>query len=131
MTWYYNLAHGELPNSKALSSNPNIDIWGLNVYRWDDPSTIFKQWELLSDKPVYLSESGADSYMTIEKDGYSKGENQKAQADANSKIIDAVFQNSDIVSGLFIFSFLDGLWKAGNPDKQDVGGWAPNSMGIP
>jgi|TARA_B110000503_G_scaffold84403_1_gene128510 hypothetical protein len=124
-------AHGELPNSKALSSNPNIDIWGLNVYRWDDPSTIFKQWELLSDKPVYLSESGADSYMTIEKDGYSKGENQKAQADANSKIIDAVFQNSDIVSGLFIFSFLDGLWKAGNPDKQDVGGWAPNSMGIP
>ena len=30
--------------------------------------TIFKQWELLSDKPVYLSESGADSYMTIEKD---------------------------------------------------------------
>ena len=72
-----------------------------------------------------------DSYMTIEKDGYSKGENQKAQANANSKIIDAVFENSEIVSGLFIFSFLDGLWKAGNPDKQDVGGWAPNSMGVP
>ena len=116
------------PESKALSSNPNIDIWGLNVYRWDDPSTIFKQWELLSDKPVYLSESGADSYMTIEKDGYVKAE---IKVGANSKIIDAVFENSEIVSGLFIFSFLDGLWKAGNPDKQDVGGWAPNSMGVP
>lgn len=124
-------AHGELPDPEALSSNNNIDIWGLNVYRWDDPSSIFKQWELVSDKPVYLSEAGSDSYMTIEKNGYLKGENQKAQADANSKIIDAVFQNSEIVSGLFVFSFLDGLWKAGNPEKQDIGGWAPNSMGVP
>jgi len=124
-------AHGELPNSEVLNSNPNIDIWGLNVYRWDEPSSIFKEWKSLSDKPVYLSEAGSDSYMTIEKDGYLQGENQKAQADANSKIIDAVFENSEINSGLFVFSFLDGLWKAGNPDKQDVGGWAPNSVGVP
>jgi len=30
-----------------------------------------------------------------------------------------------------LFSFTDGWWKAGNPDKQDIGGWAPKSSGVP
>jgi len=124
-------AHGEIPSQSLISKLDNIDIWGLNVYRWDDPSDIFKEWKKISKKPLYLSEAGSDSYMTIEKHGYSKGENQKAQADANAKIIDAVFNNNDVVSGVLIFQFIDGLWKAGDPNKQDIGGWAPNSIGVP
>ena len=124
-------AHGEIPDNLAISSLQNIDVWGLNVYRWDDPSTIFNEWENLSSKPMYLSEAGSDSYMTIEKLGYFKGENQLSQADANSKILNSVFNNSSIVSGVLIFQFIDGLWKAGNPEKQDIGGWAPNSSGVP
>ena len=124
-------AHGDLPNKQAFLSNPNLDIWGLNVYRWDKPQSIFEQWKNLSTKPIYLSEAGADSYMKISKAGFKQGENQKAQAAANAKIIDAVFNYSNMVSGLFIFSFTDGLWKAGNPNLQDVGGWAPNSSGVP
>jgi len=92
---------------------------------------LLEEWKNISEKPLYLSEAGSDSYMTIEKYGYSKGENQLAQADANEKILDVVFNNSDIVSGVLIFQFVDGLWKAGNPDKQDIGGWAPNSIGVP
>jgi len=124
-------AHGEIPSQSLISKLDNIDIWGLNVYRWDDPTDIFKEWKKISKKPLYLSEAGSDSYMTIEKHGYSKGENQKAQADANAKIIDAVFNNNDVVSGVLIFQFIDGLWKAGDPNKQDIGGWAPNSIGVP
>ena len=37
----------------------------------------------------------------------------------------------DKVAGILIFQFVDGLWKAGNPKIQDVGGWAPNSSGVP
>ena len=124
-------AHGDMPDKQALASNPNIDIWGLNVYRWDQPQSVFKEWQTVSDKPVYLSEAGADSYMKISKAGFKQGENQRAQAVANAKIIDAVFDRSDVASGIFIFSFTDGLWKAGNPDQQDIGGWAPNSSGVP
>lgn len=124
-------AHGELPNDLALSSCPNIDVWGMNVYRWDNPEDIFSQWEAVSTKPMYISESGGDSYMTITKEGFEKGENQKAQAQANAKIIDKIFENQDICSGVTMFSFTDGWWKAGNPEKQDIGGWAPNSTGIP
>lgn len=124
-------AHGDIPNRQALTSNPNIDIWGLNVYRWDQPQSIFKEWKSISDKPIYLSEAGADSYMKIAKSGFEQGENQQAQAVANGKIIDAVLNHSDKVSGIVIFSFTDGWWKAGNPNQQDVGGWAPNSSGVP
>lgn len=124
-------AHGELPDNLALSSCPNIDVWGMNVYRWDNPETIFPQWEAISNKPMYLSEAGADSYMTITKDGYEQGINEKAQADANLKIIEAIFNNKNICSGVTLFSFNDEWWKAGNVDTHDIGGWAPESSGVP
>ena len=124
-------AHGELPDSLALSLSKNIDVWGMNVYRWDDPTTIFSQWSAVSSKPMYLSEAGGDSYMTISRDAYEKGYNEKAQADANKNILNAVFKSTDICSGVAMFSFTDGWWKAGNNESQDPGGWAPNSSGVP
>ena len=124
-------AHGELPDSLALSLSKNIDVWGMNVYRWDDPSTIFSQWQAVSSKPMYLSEAGGDSYMTISRDEYEQGNNEKAQADANKNILNSVFNSSDICSGVAMFSFTDGWWKAGNNNSQDPGGWAPNSSGVP
>ncbi|MDA9775254.1 hypothetical protein N9B67_02925 [Algibacter sp.] len=124
-------AHGDLPDALALSICTNIDVWGMNSYRWDNPEAIFSEWEAVSHKPMYLSEAGGDSYMTISRDGYEVGSNEKAQADANENILNAIFKNQDICSGVTIFSFTDGWWKAGNPDKQDPGGWAPNSSGVP
>ena len=124
-------AHGELPDSLALSLSKNIDVWGMNVYRYDDPTPIFSEWSTISTKPMYLSEAGGDSYMSITKDGYEQGNNENAQADANKKILNAVFNAADICSGVAMFSFTDGWWKAGNPETQDPGGWAPNSTGVP
>ena len=124
-------AHGDLPNELALSMSPNIDVWGMNVYRSVRPETIFKEWKAVSSKPMYLSETGADSYMQIAKDGYEQGENQKAQADATDIILKAIFNGKDVCSGVTLFSFTDGWWKAGNNDVQDSGGTAPNSTGVP
>lgn len=124
-------AHGDLPDAVALSLSPNIDVWGMNVYRWDKPASIFKEWEAISSKPMYLSETGGDSYMKIAKAGYDQGENQKAQADATRNILKEVFDHQAICSGVTVFSFTDGWWKAGNNDVQDIGGIAPNSTGVP
>lgn len=124
-------AHGELPDSLALFTSPNIDIWGMNVYRWDDPSSIFKEWEAISTKAMYLSEAGTDSYMTIAKDGYEMGINDQAQADATVNILNATFNHKEICSGVTLFAFIDEIWKAGNNDQYDIGGWAPNSSGVP
>ena len=124
-------AHGELPDSATLAASTNVDLWGLNVYRWDNPEAIFNQWSALSDKPMYLSEAGSDSYMTVANHEFTKGENQQAQAQSLNNILSDVFDNKAINSGVLVFSFTDELWKAGNPDKQDVGGWAPASSGVP
>ncbi len=124
-------AHGDLPSIELIKSIPELDIWGLNVYRWDKPQSIFKQWKSLSSKPIYLSEAGADSYMSFTNSGFKKGKNEEAQAVANGNIIDAVFDHKDIVNGLCVFSFTDGWWKSGNPKEQDIGGWAPNTSGVP
>lgn len=124
-------AHGELPDGLARGMCPNIDILGMNVYRWNQPASIIEDWKKLSDKPMYFYESVADSYMAIAKAGFEAGENQRAQAVANANIIDEVLKKSAHNKGLFIFLFTDGLWKAGNPNVQDVGGWAPNSSGVP
>ena len=124
-------AHGELPDKQVLSKCSNVDIWGLNVYRWDNPEGIFTSWDKLSSKPMYLSEAGADSYMAIAQKGYEQGPNEKAQADATVKILDDIFSYRTICSGVTLFAFSDEWWKAGNPYVQDPGGWAPNSSGIP
>lgn len=124
-------AHGELPDSLARTLCPEIDIWGMNVYRWDNPESIFSQWKALSEKPMYLSEAGADSYMTIAKKGYVQGPNERAQANATKNILDATFSNKEICSGVTLFAFVDEFWKAGNINTQDPGGWAPNSSGVP
>ena len=60
-----------------------------------------------------------------------QAETNKAQADANAKILDKVFENGDIGSGVTLFAFSDEWWKAGNNKVQDIGGWAPNSTGVP
>lgn len=124
-------AHGELPDSLSLTICSNIDIWGMNVYRWDNPTSIFKEWSSISEKPMYLSEAGTDSYMTIEKLGYEKGVNEQAQADATTNILNTTFGHQDICSGVTLFAFIDELWKAGDNTKLDPGGWAPNSTGVP
>jgi len=124
-------AHGELPDTQALTSCPNIDVWGMNVYRWDNPEEIFRQWEKISSKPMYLSEAGADSYMVVDSNGYAKGENEKAQADATRNILDDIFRNMEVCSGVAIFAFSDEWWKAGNNAALDPGGSAPFSGGVP
>lgn len=124
-------AHGELPDSLVLSYCPNVDVWGMNVYRWDNPENLFTEWSTLSSKPMYLSETGGDSYMTISSNGYEKGENQMAQANATGKILRQIFMHNNICAGVTLFAFVDEWWKAGDNHSQDPGGWAPNSSSVP
>ncbi len=124
-------AHGELPDALALAKCPNIDVWGMNVYRWDNPEKIFEEWATVSTKPMYLSEAGADSYMSTSSDGYEQGVNEKAQATATENILKDIFKYPEICSGVTLFAFVDELWKAGNNTLLDTGGLAPNSGGVP
>lgn len=124
-------AHGDLPSKQVVDLCEAVDIWGMNVYRWDNPSSILEEWQGISNKPMYISEAGADSFMTVANAQYEAGVNERAQADATDKILRAILEAKQPCIGLTLFSFTDGWWKAGNVDKQDRGGWAPNSSGVP
>ena len=124
-------AHGDIPDSNALHLGSSINIWGVNIYRWDEPASVFDDWKAVSDKPIYFSEIGSDSYMTKSTNVYKIGINEKAQSDANTIILNEIIDNVAFNEGAFIFQFADGLWKAGNPSIQDTGGSAPNSDGTP
>ena len=124
-------AHGEIPDSMAFAYGSEIDIWGINVYRWDQAGTFIDEWKAVTDKPFYYAEVGADSYMRTANQGFDEGANEAAQAAALDTILAQILNRRDENEGVLIFSFTDGWWKAGNPDLQDVGGWAPNSSGVP
>ena len=44
-------AHGDLPTKEVLELAPSVDVWGLNLYRWDKPESVFVEWPEVSDKP--------------------------------------------------------------------------------
>lgn len=124
-------AHGELPDEALIAELTDIDLWGLNVYRWDVSYTAAMDFAKLSDKPMYFSEIGADSYMSTAALGYEQGVNQRAQANATRTLLEPLFSDSVPCAGATVFSFTDGWWKAGRLDVQDAGGVAPASSGVP
>jgi hypothetical protein len=119
-------AHGELPNAQARNACPNVQVWGMNVYRWDNPGMIYNDWAAVSTKPMYLSEAGADSF-----DKRIPAEDRNAQATAVTNIVNNVRSNDTVCSGVTVFEFNDEWWKAGSPAVQNTGGSAPNSSSVP
>lgn len=56
-----------------VKNAPNIDAWGMNVYRGDSFGSLFYNWQLMSAKPLFISEFGIDSFSTT---GYSANSGQ-------------------------------------------------------
>jgi hypothetical protein len=112
-------AHGEVPASAVLALCAEVDVWGMNVYRWDNPSVAITQFTALSEKPCYFSESGADRYNKNRS-----REMQDEQANADLKIWKAIKDKFDQCSGITYFEFVDEWWKGGNNTAHDVTGFA-------
>ncbi len=112
-------AHGEVPTSAVLGLCPAVDVWGMNVYRWDNPASAITQFAALSTKPFYFSESGADRYNK------NRGrEIQEEQATADLTIWNNIKSKLDQCSGITYFSFVDEWWKGGNNNSHDATGFA-------
>ncbi len=105
-----------------------VDVWGLNIYRGEDFSNLFKQWKSITDKPMYISEFGIDSLETKSYKKFSESqvykcvgnENQDVQGEyaiclwndlaKNLSILDS---NNPCIGGT-LHSFNDHLWKVGS-----------------
>lgn len=111
--------HGELPGTNVLNACPNVEIWGLNIYRKDILGPLFSDFAARSSKPMFIAESGADSYPDAQ-----------APVVANPKIYQSVSDNgtwrddSQVCSGICFFEWTDEWWKSGNINAQDLGGFS-------
>lgn len=112
-------AHGECPDTVALRICPAVDVWGMNLYRYDNPKSVFPQWAALSTKPMYLSEAGTDSY-----DNIKNVVDEQMQAMALDSIISDVIRDPAICSGIALFEFTDDWSPSGEPAVHNSGGAA-------
>ncbi len=125
------------PNSDIPSivpNIPNVDIWGLNVYRGASFGLLFNQWKNVTTKPFYLSEFGTDSFRTTqyvqpfppctpqsgEAQVQTGFEDQTMQATFDAGLWQEIAMNTsetqpahNCVGGL-LHEFNDEIWKVGN-----------------
>lgn len=125
--------YGELPDSSTLSFLSDVDIWGINSYRFDDFGDLFDKWKQRSSKAMYMGEYGADAF-----DARYNRVNTSAQSYATSKLTNQIVwqstrsSNSRMCSGGFVFEFNDEWWKAeGSYWNHDTGGVAPGGGPYP
>ncbi|AUX21571.1 uncharacterized protein SOCEGT47_020570 [Sorangium cellulosum] len=120
--------YGELPSAETLAAMPDIDVWGVNVYRGLGFGSLFEDWAARSSKPFYVSEYGADAWNATRG-----AEDLESQALAVATLTELILDNGSARSergacaGGTVFEWADEWWKdgGGSPDAHDVGGIAP------
>ena len=110
-------AHGGLPDRDVLAMSPSVDVWGANIYDYTGISNVIKRWPNLSEKPLYISETGIDSY----NDALGRVD-ESAQAQADLAIWNQIDGTSDINSGLTFMTWQNETWKSGNNSVQNANG---------
>ena len=111
--------NGEVPSLEVINSCPSVDVWGMNIYRFLNTVSAITELASYSDKAMYISESGADSY-----NNNSQSDNESQQALATEDILNTVLSYSNLCAGITLFEFCDEWWKAGDPSSHDSGGFA-------
>ena len=98
---------------------PDIDIYGVNVYRGSSFGDLFKVVKEKLNKPVLLTEFGSDAYNAVNNE-----EDQKSQAYYMVSNWKEIYENAAGLGkaenslGGFTFQFSDGWWKYGFDKRQ-------------
>lgn len=99
----------------------NLNAWGAQAYRGSRFGDLIPRYATASGKPLLMTEFGLDAYD--QEAGTEWPDNARVQADYLSSLWEEMVFRTNIVSGGFVFSWVDEWWKAGNPSIQDAGGW--------
>ncbi len=100
---------------------PDMDIFGANIYRGVSFGDTYERVKEVLDKPVLLTEFGADAYDAIEKE-----EDQQSQAYYMLGNWKEIYQQAAGLGkaenslGGFTFQFSDGWWKYGQTTNLSV-----------
>ncbi len=114
-------------NTSIVRLMPDIDLFGMNIYRGTSFLNLFSQWGVISTKPFYLSEFGTDSYHTTFRvadgsraDNVAGAEDLVRQARFDNGLWGEIRQNlvylnpARVCVGGFVHEFNDEWWKVGS-----------------
>jgi hypothetical protein len=119
-----------------------VDVWGLNIYRGSSFGDLFTQWKSITNKPMFLSEFGTDSYRTQSYWPVVGYEDQNMQQEFNHSVWSDITANysanypGKVCLGGTVFEWCDEWWKVKAADggsvwMQDNGGfntyWNPTA----
>ncbi|MCH8567928.1 MAG: hypothetical protein LAT67_06680 [Balneolales bacterium] len=105
----------------VVQEAPDVDIFGVNVYRGESFTDMFDTIRDSYNKPVLLTEFGADAFNMIRME-----EDQECQARINKWNWYEIYANAagfgkaENSIGGFTFQFSDGWWKSGQTTDLDV-----------
>ncbi|MFA5392755.1 MAG: hypothetical protein WC306_03725, partial [Candidatus Paceibacterota bacterium] len=128
------LDDGKEELATAIRMAPSVDIWGLNIYNWDDISGTVDNFKALANevsggtfnKAIYISETGSDSWNQ-----YTGKEDQEAQANTAVNIYNTLKDSGTL--GVTFMTWQDEWWKGNIADKQNTTGAtfrvSPDSFG--
>lgn len=94
---------------------------GINTIRVHEPI----------NEVAVLDQINAAGLKVIISFGYDQEGKNDIRSGSFINYVNQFINHRDICSGVTMFSFTDGWWKAGNPSSQDIGGFAPNSSDVP
>lgn len=121
--------HTDIPT--IVERIPDVDVWGINVYRGGSFGTLVDEWRETTAKPFYLSEFGTDSFatQTYEVNEVNEcGPVQNIEGEEDQRVqatfllglwqelrpqLSALNPAGPVVGG-FVHSWNDMLWKVGN-----------------
>ena len=120
----------EIVNSIAAS----VDLWGLNIYRGDTFGTLFDEWRAISEKPIFISEFGTDSFRTKKYWPVKGVVDEQMQAEFMQRLWGSLQNELDrghgnsIALGGTVFEWVDEWWKVrtkhgGRFDRLDANGF--------
>ncbi|MCY1022572.1 glycoside hydrolase family 2 TIM barrel-domain containing protein [Pyxidicoccus sp. MSG2] len=123
--------YGEMPSKATIEAMPDIDVWGLNMYRGITFGDAFNKWTALSQKPMFVAEYGADAF-NAKIPGYDPESQGRATRELTREILEHSTANKGgVCSGGTIFEWSDEWWKSGEPSQHDNGGTAPGGGPYP
>lgn len=119
-TRFTTTAHGEMASiiSTGQYFCPNIDVWGVNLYRGRSFGTLLKQVDDFLSKPFIITEYGFDAYDSVGVEG----EDQAGQASRNINLTQELESYYPYIAGYFNFQWADGWFKASNNSTHDTTG---------
>ncbi len=106
------------PGCSDDTTLPNVDLWGVQIYRGCSFGTAFAEYAAKADcsRPLVVTEFGADSWDSLS--GPSGAENQAMQATCLATLLGeadqalAVRTPGGVSSGQVVFEWADEWWKA-------------------